>query len=145
MLIGHKHHLSLTRLTKSDTPYRSTVLQQPPGLAGSIQPAELQPLGRCSSPALPHHPAHTAPTPLPPSVLQPALQGHRGWKQPSWQSSLTHYLHSRAVAHQTHRRHSRPRRVTFWSNSTLARRCFFTSGRQRVTLSPCSLLMRSPI
>lgn len=36
-------------------------------------------------------------------------------------------------------------RTTFWSNGALVRGCFFTSGRQRVTLSPCSLLMRSPI
>lgn len=59
---------------------------------------------------------------------------------------LVSYCRGCSALHQApHRCSGASDRTTFWSNGALVRCCFFTSGRQRVTLSPCSLLMRSPI
>lgn len=99
MLIGGKHHLSLTRLTKSDVPYRSTKCSSShPGWQAA---PSLQTCGPRAAVAAWHCPA-TRPTQHPPhchllgsSLLCRAAAA--GSSQVSRMALVPHYLSSRAV------------------------------------------------
>lgn len=108
--------------------------------AGSTQ-------GRLGAPPAGWAPAATATLQNPNNPCFMELRWLKGAKlAEKWSKLLVSYCPGCTALHQVPRRCSGTSdRTTFWSNGALVQCCFFTSGRQRVTLSHRSLLMRSPI